>query len=151
MAASFGPIPFPNLIARYSTTAGQSIPNTTTTIINFDTQTFDSASLVSTGVAWKLTVPTNGAGRWEVLSSIIIGITAANSINLYLYKNGSLYSRLDRVIGVGTDTSSVGDGDFVQCVAGDTLDIRIVQASIAAQTLSTTAGDCHVTMRLVGR
>ncbi|MCC7443187.1 MAG: hypothetical protein IT285_16260, partial [Bdellovibrionales bacterium] len=46
--------------ARYTSTSGQSIPNSTVTVINFDTKEYDSHNKVATGAAWKFTADVAG-------------------------------------------------------------------------------------------
>src|SRR3989304_3585101 len=46
--------------ARYTTAAGQSIPNNSNTVIDFGTKDFDYTGSVTTGASWKFTAPISG-------------------------------------------------------------------------------------------
>lgn len=55
--------------AIYNTDAGQSIPNSEPTIVNFDTKVQDTHNAVTTGTAWKFTAPV--AGFYQVTGVVL--------------------------------------------------------------------------------
>lgn len=125
--------------ASYTGPAGVTIPHNSTVIIDFATKEFDSHSAVTTGAAWKFTAPT--AGVYEVNASMVInlggGWAFAEEATLYVYKNGSIFSRLASYIAQvahSTYIPMVGSPRLVRLNAGDYVDIRLYQSSGASVT-----------------
>lgn len=81
-------------------TAKQSLANNTLTKINFNTKAFDTATCYDT-TNYRFTP--NVAGYYQVNAEIGSTPNASGVIAIYLYKNGSLYSR-----GASTPNSSQG-------------------------------------------
>lgn len=129
--------------ARYTSTSGQSISNNSLTIIDFATKTEDlpGAAKVTTGSSWHFTC--DDPGIYLVMAGVIIGATSANSAQIYVYKGGAIYSRLDRQFVNATDTINISGFDTVRLAVGDTIDFRVLQVAGSSQVLSSTAGDCH--------
>jgi hypothetical protein len=128
------------ILARYSTDAGQSIPDTTVTIVDFEDVTYDPDSLVTIGAAWHFTAVT--AGYYGISAIILFAATTtwadAEAGSLDLYKNGALFSHLDRKDSYGSASSvymALGGDDLVYLAVGDILDIRVNQISGAALAL----------------
>jgi hypothetical protein len=141
---------------RYKTAAGQSIPNITTTIIDFGTKDFDIKNEVTTGVNWKFTAAQTG--YYRVHSVILFAITTAWAEGEYaeyvLFKNGVVYSKLDRPNGRdfsgGNEYMSVGGGDIIYLVAGDYIDFRVHQISGVSLALHNSGTYNHVSIEQIG-
>jgi hypothetical protein len=139
----------PAILARYSTDAGQSIPDSMATIVNFEDVTYDQNSLVTTGAGWKFTAAT--AGYYSVVLMIMFAGTNTwvdtEDGALYLYKNGAVFSRLDRKDNYSSASSvymALGGGDVVYLAVGDTMDVRAWQTSGAALALNNDGTWNHV-------
>lgn len=133
--------------ARYSQTSGQSITNSVITIVNFDTETFDTHAAVTTGGSWKFTAPVSGKYQVDA-ACILTGMVNTNvTMDMYIFKNGSIYSH-SISINV-TPASGFKIKDEIDLLAGDFIDIRVQQNDTAARSLSTTAGDNHVSIAKV--
>lgn len=130
------------VIAVYKKTVNQSIPNTTSTIVDYETAIIDSHGAVTVGAGWVFTVPR--AGYYMVGGGIAMTFTTTWAEQEFLmisaFVNGGQSSRLD--IRYGLDSSAVSSNQFaggmaiLQLAAGDTLNLRVSQVSGAA--LSTT-------------
>jgi len=126
---------------RHKTDAGQSISTGSITIVDFDTVEYDNQSLVTTGASWKFTAPKTS--HYKVHSNLLFAGTTAwtesESGNLLLYKNGVLYSNLDRDTQFGATSTfmHLGGSDTIQLDKGDYIDIRVSQNSGATIALYT--------------
>ena len=128
--------------ARYTSAAGQSVPNNTNTIIDFDTKDFDSLNTVSgTGSAWAFTAPKSGVYR---VSSQVRFTSApwtgggAEFMLMELLKNGSRHSYLDvwqADVSITQLVQSINGTDLVTLSKGDTVAIRVIQNSGGGVTL----------------
>src|SRR6185295_8023487 len=130
--------------ARASTNAGQSIPATTATIIDFGNITYDPGSNITTGASWKFTVPFGGDGTYIVQSHFLANAVAFNPNNVVfieLYKNGVQYSRLGEQIIVGSTTNFTAGGgsDSIDLAATDYIDVRI----FSSQATTLNANDIY--------
>ena len=132
------------IVARYTTNAGQSIPNNANTIVDFGTLVYDTHSVVTTGAAWHFHAPVNG--YYAVSAAILFSSTNtwadAEGGELQLYKNGAAYSRLDWKDNYGSASSiymQLSGSDLVYLAATETLDIRVWQISGAALALHNNA------------
>lgn len=129
------------IAARATHTTGQTIPNNTATVINFETKTFDSLTLITTGAAWKFTAPI--AGYYNINAAIMYTSTTAwaagEAGDLVLYVNGSAYATLDyhnNWVSAGTLIfMQLSGSDVVYLTAGQYLDLRTTQQSGAALAL----------------
>jgi hypothetical protein len=124
-----------------ATGAGQSVPNTGSTIINFGNKIFDSHNAVTTGASWKFTAPVSGkyqinAGCYFVPSVYAIG----NIQYLELYKNGSFLISGPAQTAQTTSSVLLAEGLSVQVSlnAGEYIDIRANNNRTAG---ATTTGD----------
>jgi len=69
--------------------ASQSIPNDTSTKLQFNSEEFDTDSAFDTGT-YRFTVPSGGAGKYYITVMIRSGsITDTKKLELYLFKNGA--------------------------------------------------------------
>jgi hypothetical protein len=137
--------------ARYSTAAGQSINSggASDTVINFGTMTYDHGGRVTTGAAWVYTC--DSAGIYSVTSRILYasstGWVAGEAASLLLYRNGTVYSSLDRFDGLNAATGMfmpLRGSDGIELAVGDTINIRTFQNSGAALALHNAAAFNYV-------
>jgi hypothetical protein len=130
------------VIAKYLSDSGQSIPNSSSTRIDFEDKEIDTHNAVTTGGSWVFTAPIEGT------YSLDVRIEYANSnnwtlgevANLELYKNGSNYERIafhGKDVTSGNFLMSVQGSTIVQLNKGETIHIQSYQASGAALSLST--------------
>jgi hypothetical protein len=113
---------YPSILSRYSTDAGQSIPDSVATIVNFEDITYDPDSLVTMGAAWHFTAAT--AGYYSVAAMIMFAATTTWADTedgaIYLYKNGAVFSQagpkgqlligVERIYGAGRRRHSLPGG-----------------------------------------
>ena len=66
------------------------------TKIAFDTVTFDTDSMYDNTTNYRATIPTGAAGKYMVYCCVFFGSTSEtiDTANLYMYKNGSVHTRL---------------------------------------------------------
>lgn len=139
--------------ARYTTTAGQSIANAATPIVAFDTKDYDSHNAVTTGASWKWTAPVSGKITVKAqLTFASATWSAAGALELYVFKNGALFSRIGAAQTAAgfTGRNFVGGSGDVPMNAGDYIDVRVSHSEAAARSLTTTAGDNHIAVTRVG-
>ena len=144
---------FQSISARYTTTAGQSIPSVTGTIVNFDTKDYDTNSAVTTGASWKFTAPVSG--KYSVKSFIEwtnASFTVGNGVSLDLYKNGSYFSRIDfrQIPSTASWAPASSGAETINLTASDYIDLRVTQGESTARTLITGAGDVRIAIEWVG-
>ncbi len=138
----------PLVAARYTTTAGQSIPNSGSTIVDFGTKDYDSVGAVTTGGSWKFTAPKSG--YYKISSGILFSSAATTSGNrryLDVFKNGSFHTNLDLQDSTAAVTVSLGlRGDTTLFLnKGDYVDLRLFYNRTAgATTLDSNAGYNYV-------
>jgi hypothetical protein len=144
--------------ARYSTLSGQSIPNITTTIVDFNTLVDDTGGaspLVTTGAAWHFTAPV--AGRYCIMSIIDFSTTTTwgptERATLNYFVNGVIYSQPSRVSNLDSSVTTaivrLSGVDTMVLNAGDTVDIRVSQNTGAALALSTSDLANHMSIYLI--
>lgn len=141
------------ILARYTTGAGQSMANGSSTLIDFGTKSIDTTGSVTTGASWKFTAPSPGS--FEVNSLTVLasggGWAAGEEAYLDVYKNGSFIRRLDYYTSDSTHTSRVTlrGIDTIDLIAGDYIDIRLYQGSGAAIALLNSGDYNYVTIKRV--
>ena len=136
----------------YRSDAGQSIPNTTTTIIDFEDQVLDDDGLVTTGASWAFTTPLSGV--YLVSASALFATTTAWALGerglLLAYRNGALqrsFARIDSINSAVTSQLMHLYGTLLlTLVAGDTVDIRISQNTGGALALNTDSSFTYVSI-----
>jgi hypothetical protein len=142
------------IVARYQTDAGQSIPNNTLTIVNFEDLVIDTWSAVTVGASWAFTAPVGGYYQVSVYiefaatTNWVVGERA----EMVLYKNGGAGAILDAQENHGATSHRVtlqGD-DTIELAAGDTLDVRVTQVSGAALALRALGDTNHVAIHRIG-
>jgi hypothetical protein len=141
--------------ARYTTDAGQSIPNGVSTIVNFEDVDYDPLGLVTTGAGWVFTCPV--AGYYRVSAAILFDGTTAWFPGEYaliaIYKNSALFSFLERRDdwpSGATLFAGLGGGDVVPCAAGDTLQVQVDQGSGGAVPLFNSSNFNYISITRVG-
>jgi hypothetical protein len=136
--------------AGYYRTATQTIGTGSFTIINFDTQEYDTDSAVTTGASWKYTVPTGKGGIYHVSASTNLTPAATGQSILAVYVNGSEKRRgvhlqqSGALLFLGPHVSA-----DVKVNAGDTIDVRLFQDSGGNQTTEASASCTWVTIHRV--
>lgn len=129
----------------YESNAGQSIPDSTLTIVNFEDLVYDTHSAVTIGAAWNFAVPTG----WDGIYSID-AIVHWNSIDpqegeeyyLRCHVNGANVGYLEYHSDLQTASSRIfplGGHIELDLDAGDTVDVRVYQGSGGAETLRAVA------------
>lgn len=140
---------------RYTTTAGQTINNSSTTIVDFGTKTFASHDgLVTTGASWKLTAQTSGL--YQVCATTTLNYSATSVVSgrfqMMLYKGGSLYSYMAaRDFDAANNSQSTASGcDNVKLLSGEYVDVRVSQNTGISQTLESDAGNNNISITRIG-
>lgn len=130
------------LLARATSNAGQSIPNSAITVVDYEDVAYDPRGLITTGASWVFTCPT--AGVYLVSANVLFTGTTTWALGeaaaLYLYRSGNHVSYFDRcdALGGATQFMRLGGCDVVECAAGDTLQVRVIQNSGGALVLHNT-------------
>lgn len=144
----------PNPTAKYTSTSGQSISASTTTIVDFGTKTSDSHGAVTTGASWKFTAPVPGVYMvCAIITWAADTFTTNNTIRADLYKNNSLESTIffDKIQATTSGNSKGMNGStIVSLIAGDYIDIRVLHQESTSRSLSTTAAFVNVSIAKVG-
>ena len=139
--------------AIYQTSAGQSIPNNTATVVVFGTKVYDSHGAMnsSTGV---FTCPISGEYQVSGGFYFATAITAtATDIQFIATKNGSSYLGVNNTKSGTAGAPLTTSGTIrVRCNAGDTLSVSVLQTNSAssAQALLTNATFNWVSISRVG-
>ncbi len=143
--------------ARYTFgNTAQTIGSGAVTIVNFDTVDYDPYACVTVGAAWKYTVARNRHGIYHVHAMVTFasnaGWESGEAAILYLYKNNSVYCRLDRVAAhTGTIIVAPAGGTDIKLAAGDYIDIRVEQDSDGDIDISASVTACWMSIHLVAQ
>jgi hypothetical protein len=147
------------IVSNRTSTAGQSMPDATTTILDFATSVDATGTLAyTTGAsytagtgAWvtapKWTVTT--AGYYEIKVNVCYAANATGYRELRLFKNGSIHRYLGQLAGHAS-VGILSGSTIINLAAADTIDIRTYQNSGGALALSTVAGLNFVTITYLG-
>lgn len=129
----------------------QSIPNNSSTIVDFATTVLDSRTAITTGAAWKYTVPAGHGGVYLVSATVGLDGGAVWPGELRVFKNGSLDTVLDVVASAGgTQSAAMNGSTLMSLAAGDYIDIRIIQITGGSVNTIANAAYNHVEiLRLV--
>lgn len=124
--------------ADYKTSAGQTIPHATDTIVNFGTKVFDDTNSVTTGASWKFTAPISGKYLVSTTVSSNSSWQHGDYLDLIIYKNTAIYCFLDidRFQATITDYFSWGGSRVVQLLQGEYIDIRVQTGRAAANSIN---------------
>lgn len=133
--------------ARAKDSSGQAISHGTTTIVNFNSVTFDTASGITTGASWKFTNNTGATAYFDVSAQLNLASAAGGgSLVIYIYKNGSQYSTNYTLTGAAAPYA-VNIVDTVELANTEYVDIRVLQNSGVARSLS--ANNSYVTIKKI--
>lgn len=120
--------------ARYSTSAGQAVPNGVVTVVNYDTKIWDTHNSVTTGPGvWKFTAPVAGT---YMISAVATLTTLTNALTTY-YAQLNITGDTSKVKRIDVASSYLGldlQGAF-KLKAGDTIQYTIYQANGATRNL----------------
>lgn len=85
------------VVARYQTNAGQSIADSSPTVVNFEDVIYDTHSAVTIGAGWYFAAPV--AGYYHVSVAVLFAATDTwgdgNYADLALFSNGNQFSTVD--------------------------------------------------------
>lgn len=116
--------------AVYTHTTSDTVDSGTPTIHDYDTKVTDTHNAVTTGAAWKFTVPTGRGGLYSVSATGgFAGVGVPFMLTLFLYKGGSINKRLCGIEGAGADGLFGNGSTTIELAAGEYIDIRIQQDS----------------------
>lgn len=119
--------------------AVQSIPDTTATLVTFDSETWDTGATHSTVTNTdRITVPTGGGGTWFVSGQVTIAASSLGRRAAQIRKNDTAICTGKQLLGDATFTSVVSASCIVQLAATDYLNMTAQQVSGGA--LNTVAG-----------
>lgn len=145
------------VFAFYQTNAGQSIPNSSATIVDFEDVITDTHTAVTTGASWKFTKPAGMDGIYTISAACLLNedgdVNEAEYFSIAVYKNGSaLGVTLDMAVDGATNgyDESVNISMPVLLVGSDYLDIRVVQTMGSATPLDASASYNYVSIARVG-
>jgi hypothetical protein len=129
-------------------TSNQSIPNNTTTKINFDSENYDTDSYHDNSTNnTRLTIPSGKSGKYSI--NYIFSFNGFNgNINIGFYKNNAFYTLTD-VFNTASTTNYWTSGAFtLNLTAGDYLEMTFYQNS--GGSLDVRGTDTQVQMTYLG-
>lgn len=133
-----------NPIVVYQTNAGQSIPNNSETVIDFEDVVYDPHALVTVGANWVYTVPVSGYYMVTALITFVAtdtwAVTEAVRIRPLVNGTGAHYAGRGSAWPASTTTVSVLGVVPVYAAMDQTIAIGVLQTSGAALALITTVG-----------
>lgn len=143
----------PVVYARYSTAAGQVIPTSTATIVNFGTKEVDTHGAVTPGASWAFVAP--ASGFYLVAATVLTGNytwSQLTFIDLHLFVDGATRGYFARatILSTVNDYGFVTGASQVYLAAGQSLSIRVAQYSGASRALHTDTMWNHVSIAKVG-
>jgi hypothetical protein len=136
--------------ARYKISAEFALPNNAATLVNYDTVVYDDDTAVTTGAAWKFTVPASHDGYFLVCASILIksnaNWTAAEKMELQLFKNNSIYCVLASTYAQATGTYALftTGSAVISLVATDYIDVRCYHNTGSAEVTNSDGNYSHI-------
>lgn len=133
-----------------ASTANGSFANAAVEIIDFDDVQKDTHGAVTTGASWSFTAPkTSDYIISAYFTSSSATVSAGDNAGLLLHKNGSTLRQLDfdEVEGSGTGYSHFLNGTtLISLNKGDTIDVRVQNATGSAVTPVTSDRYCYITI-----
>lgn len=124
--------------------AAQSIPDSTSTIITYDTEDYDIGSIHSVASnTGRMTIPVGGDGYYAINSTILFAPSAVGSRIARFQKNGTLLIYAQGIVATvsAAQVTTVGIQVTVFLVAGDYIEVVVFQDSGGAlNTGASTAG-----------
>jgi hypothetical protein len=114
------------VFARYTTDGAGHAWIVANTRIDYATKVEDSDNAVTTGAAWKFTVPAGRAGLYLVVAKIAFGAASVDTFfSLSLFKNGALATFLASLAHPGgANWPGIQGSAVLRLAAGDYIDIR---------------------------
>jgi hypothetical protein len=139
--------------ARYKTSAGQSIPNNSSTIVDFGTRDIDTHGAVTVGASWKFTAPV--AGKYRISAAISStsggGWASGEEFACILSKNGAAFATFSQYAQTTHSTFVISGGStIVDLVSGDYVDVRNYQNSGGALALRADANANSISIERIG-
>lgn len=122
-----------------NTAAGQSIPASTSTLIDFGTVESDVESAITTGASWRWTAPITAMYRVSVFLTFASVAWSGELMELDVYRNGTAYKLLDVRYHTGTVNAFVAGTALLNMTAGQYVDVRLFHMSASAKTLLASA------------
>jgi hypothetical protein len=148
-AGILGTKAIPGIYASYYDSSGQSIPASTTTVVNFNTKESDNTSSALTGSAWKFIAPV--AGTYEISANVAWANQAwanTNATSMTLYKNNASYLQMSQTPIWVTETVSANSMHGILNITlaqNDYVDVRVFQNNSSARTLLANGSAINVT------
>lgn len=139
--------------ASYTQGAGQSISNSTTTVIDFETKVYDTHGAVTTGASWRFTAPISGKYHVSTRTSSAAGggWDAGEFWSTRIRVNSSTLKTLRQVMqGSHAQAVGIGGSATVSMLAGDFIDIIVVQSSGGSLSTAGSVDETYVTIDRVG-
>lgn len=141
-------------VARYKVSGTKTMTNGAATIIDYDTQVYDNIPSVTTGAAWKFTVPAGQGGYYLIAASALLQSSTAWAVDEYallgVYKGGALQSYLHAFYmqaAAGTAYRVFLSGiSALSLAAADYIDIRLTQNSGGDRTVESDGDYSHVSI-----
>jgi hypothetical protein len=138
--------------ARYIATAGQSIPNASSTIVDFNQKVYDTHGSVTTGGSWKFTAQRYGFLTINSMVTFAAGtFTTTGDCYIELFKNGSSSTVIDfhRTEAGGAFNQPVLQGLCeIEMNAGDYVDVRVYQNESSARSLAASGAFVKIELTL---
>jgi hypothetical protein len=137
----------------YSSNAAQSIPDATSTILNFEDKVHDAQNAVTVGASWKFEPPIDGLYSVNVnvrTASVAWATDEVAYINLYV--NGSIRRMLDYYQCDNANTRKVQlfGATIVDLDTTNDLDVRIYHNQGGAVAMSGVANENSIQIALIG-
>ncbi len=150
ISSIFGPGILP-LMAKYSSSGGQSIADQTLTTLTGFTKVEDSnnAFYGTTGV---FTCPTTRPGQYycsSLITFVNYSYLGGVTLRIVIRKNGSVVKSKYRTLPIVTGIESIDIDDVLDLVSGDTVDFQVYQSSGQARSLNTVATENVVNIRKI--
>lgn len=144
------------VIARYAA-SGTTVPEQTSTVVDFSTKTLDTHNAVTTGTAWQFKAPKDGI--YAVSARVLFsgtdqwnpGDTAALILRVNGGVNSYLASRDNFLSGSASLSMQLHGDDVVSLQKGDTIDVVVAQTSGVTLKLSSNTKDNYVSIYQVGQ
>ena len=141
--ATFADIVAPPIRARVYKDANQSIPNTTTTGLSFNAETFDTDSMHdNTTNNDRLTI--NTAGVYLLKAQVAFAASGTGYRQAFFLKNGASKFAYTRPAPSPSDRTTVQIAAVVELVAGDYVSVSVNHASGGALNVEGAASDQYV-------
>lgn len=121
------------MVSKYTTGAGQSIPNAIETILDFGTKEIDTHNAVTTGSAWKFTAPT--AGLYRLFGMVTWSGNASGTRYVSIFKNDVDTESLYYFTATDANTISRSGSTVLNLAAGDYVQLKAFQNSGGALTI----------------